>query len=272
VLFLQRKRSQYSWLSKRRSIKASLSKPEGPVSIENSRTSGQCNKDSKVTLDKYMSKNESTKRQSKDNASRIKHQTCYTFCDKGHLSKDCPKTQSLIHKVVNNISHVEPKNDTSTIKMISSPCGSPRTIWVPKQKTCWLTMKDPTRLGYQNLLNQVVGGLRCIGSLSINKKVESLCKYWSNAISRTRYVLILVLEFNLYLFFLFSCKVRNHIASHSKFISLCHMMLLMDLLWSNVFYLNRYTSYLQMRKERKWSITHREIQVIHAYQWMSTNS
>jgi hypothetical protein len=29
------------------------------------------------------------------------------------------------------------------------------------------------------------------------------------------------------------------------------MMLLMALLWSNVFYLNRYTSYLQMRKERK---------------------
>jgi hypothetical protein len=48
-------------------------------------------------------------------------------------------------------------------------------------------------------------------------------------------VLILVLEFNLYLFSLFSCKVRNHIASYSKFISLCHMMLLMALLWSNVF-------------------------------------
>jgi hypothetical protein len=63
------------------------------------------------------------------------------------------------------------------------------------QNTCWLTMKDLTRLGYRNLLNQVVGGLRCIGSLSINKKVESLlycqayeslCKYWSNAISRIR--------------------------------------------------------------------------------------
>jgi hypothetical protein len=63
------------------------------------------------------------------------------------------------------------------------------------QNTCLLTMKDPTRLGYQNLLNQVVGGLRCIESLSINKKVEpllyyqvyeSLCKYWSNAISMTR--------------------------------------------------------------------------------------
>jgi hypothetical protein len=85
-----------------------------------------------VALDKHMSKNESTKRQSKDKASRIKHQTCYTCHDKGHLSRDCPKTQTFIHKVVNSISHVEPKNDTSTIKMISSPCDSSHAIWVPK--------------------------------------------------------------------------------------------------------------------------------------------
>jgi hypothetical protein len=103
------------------------------ISAENSRTSGQCDKDFKVVLDKYMGKNESTKRQCKDKASRVKHQTCYTFCDKGHLSKDYPKTQTLIHKVVNNnISHMEPKNDTSTIEMISSPYDSPRAIWVLK--------------------------------------------------------------------------------------------------------------------------------------------
>jgi hypothetical protein len=108
-------------------------KPNSPVSVENFRTSGQCNKCFKVTLDKYMSKNESTKRKSKDKASRIKHQTCYTYCDKGHFSKDFSKTQTFIHKVKNNdISHVDPKNDTSTIKMISSPCDSPRAIWVPK--------------------------------------------------------------------------------------------------------------------------------------------
>jgi hypothetical protein len=34
--------------------------------------------------------------------------------------------------VNDNISHVKPKNDTSTIKMISSPNDSPRAIWVPK--------------------------------------------------------------------------------------------------------------------------------------------
>jgi hypothetical protein len=82
----------------------------------------------------FISKNKSTKGQSKDKASRIKHQTCYTYHDKGHLSKDYPKTQTFIHKVVNdNIPLVEPKNDTSTTKVISSPCCSPRAIWVPKQ-------------------------------------------------------------------------------------------------------------------------------------------
>jgi hypothetical protein len=85
-----------------------------------------------VALDKYVSKNKSTKRQSKDKASRIKHQTCYTYHDKGHLSKDYPKTQTFIHKVVNNMSHVESKNDTSITKMISSPCDSLCAIWVPK--------------------------------------------------------------------------------------------------------------------------------------------
>jgi hypothetical protein len=86
-----------------------------------------------VTLGKHMSKNESTKRQSKNKANRIKHQTCYTCRDKGHLSKDCPKTQSFIHKVVNaNISYSGPKNDTSTIKVINSPYDSPHGILVPK--------------------------------------------------------------------------------------------------------------------------------------------
>jgi hypothetical protein len=100
---------------------------------ENFRTSGQCNKGFKVALDKHMRKNESAKRHSKDKAIRIKHQICYTFLKKGHLSKNCPKTQTFIHKVVKvNIFHVEPKNDTSITKMISSSCNSPRAIWEPK--------------------------------------------------------------------------------------------------------------------------------------------
>jgi hypothetical protein len=110
-----------------------MSKPDYPVSTENFRTSVQCNKDFKVILDKYMSKNESTKRQSKNKASRIKHQTCYTCRDKCHLSKNYPKIQTFICKVVNdNIPHVGPKNGTSTIKVISSPYNSLRVIWVTK--------------------------------------------------------------------------------------------------------------------------------------------
>jgi hypothetical protein len=48
-------------------------------------------------------------------------------------------------------------------------------------------MKDPTRLGYQNFPGQVVGRLRCIGSLTIKQKnmesllyhqaYEHLCKF-----------------------------------------------------------------------------------------------
>jgi hypothetical protein len=86
-----------------------------------------------VALNKHMSKNESAKRHSKDKASRIKHQIYYTCHGKGYLSKNYPKTQTLIHKVVKvNISHVEPKNDTSIIKMISSSCNSSHVIWVTK--------------------------------------------------------------------------------------------------------------------------------------------
>jgi hypothetical protein len=108
-------------------------KPEYPISTENFRTSRQYNKGFKVAVDKHMSKNKSTKRQFKKKASRIKHQICYTCRDKDHLSKDYPKTQTFIHMVVNNnLSHGKLKNDTSTIKMISSPCNSPCAIWVPK--------------------------------------------------------------------------------------------------------------------------------------------
>jgi hypothetical protein len=108
-------------------------KSEYPVSIKNSRTSGQCNKGFKMSLDKHMRKNKSIKRQFMNKASIIKHQTCYIYRDKCHLSKNCPKTQSFIHNVVKaNISHLGPKNDASTIKVISSPYDSPRGIWVPK--------------------------------------------------------------------------------------------------------------------------------------------
>jgi hypothetical protein len=108
-------------------------KPEYLTSVENLSTSGQYNKGFKVALDKHLSKNESTKRQSKNKASRVKHQTCYTCRDKGHLCNDCPKTETFIHKVINdNIPHVGLNNDTSTTKVISSSDVSTCVIWVPK--------------------------------------------------------------------------------------------------------------------------------------------
>jgi hypothetical protein len=86
-----------------------------------------------VALNKHMSKNESAKRHSKDKASRIKHHICYTCHDKGHLSKNYPKTKTFIRKIAKvNISHVEPKNDTIITKMIGSSCNSHHVIWVPK--------------------------------------------------------------------------------------------------------------------------------------------
>jgi hypothetical protein len=60
-------------------------KVEYLVSAENFGTSGQCNKYFKVALDKHLNKNESIKRQSKNKASRVKHQTYYTCRDKGTL-------------------------------------------------------------------------------------------------------------------------------------------------------------------------------------------
>jgi hypothetical protein len=43
------------------------------------------------------------------------------------------KLKTFIHKIVNiNIPHLGPKNDTGTIKVVSSPCDSHRGIWVPK--------------------------------------------------------------------------------------------------------------------------------------------
>jgi hypothetical protein len=89
---------------------ARFGKPKYPILTENFRTSGQCNKSFKVALNKYMSNNKITKRQSKNKVSRIKHQTCYTCHGIDHLSKNCPKTQTFIHKIVNdNITHLGPK-------------------------------------------------------------------------------------------------------------------------------------------------------------------
>jgi hypothetical protein len=86
-------------------------------------------------------------------------------------------------------------------------------------------MKDPTRFGYQNLLDQVVGDLRCIGSLTIDKEMqfvsssqaqEHICESVSNDFSRKDKCLPLHLNFNLYFFTLLVCIRINHMASFLK--------------------------------------------------------
>jgi hypothetical protein len=80
------------------------------------------------------------------------------------------------------------------------------------------------RFGYQNLLDQVVGGLRFHGSLIIDKKMQSIsscqaqehiCKSLSKVISRKDKCLPLYLHFNLYFFTLFVCIGINHMAGFS---------------------------------------------------------
>jgi hypothetical protein len=64
-----------------------------------------------------------------------------------------------------------PKDDTSTIKMISSPYDSSHAIWVPKHL---LTNHERFNKAWIPKLDKVVGGLIFIRSLIINKKIESL--------------------------------------------------------------------------------------------------
>jgi hypothetical protein len=64
-------------------------KPEYPVLTEKSRTSGQCNKGFKVTLDKHMSMNKSSKRQSKDKVSHL------VFKPKPNAHSMCAQESSL---------------------------------------------------------------------------------------------------------------------------------------------------------------------------------
>jgi hypothetical protein len=86
-------------------------------------------------------------------------------------------------------------------------------------------MKDPTRLGYQSLLDQVVGDLICIGSLIIDKEMqfisssqaqEHICESISNDISRKDKCLPLYLNFNPYFFTFLVCIGINRMTSFLK--------------------------------------------------------
>jgi hypothetical protein len=86
-------------------------------------------------------------------------------------------------------------------------------------------MKNPIRLGYQNLLDQAVSDLRCIEGLTIDKEMKSILRSQaqehigeslSNNVSRKDKCLLLYLNFNLYFSTLRVCITINHMASFLK--------------------------------------------------------
>ena len=65
---------------------------------------------------------------------KIKHRTCYTCREKGHLGKDCPKDNPQISNLV-HYDFTKLRKDqvgTCAIRVINSPRTSIRAIWVPK--------------------------------------------------------------------------------------------------------------------------------------------
>jgi hypothetical protein len=66
--------------------------------------------------------------------SKVKRRICYTCSLKGHLSQDYPKGNKSKPKVVNSTSNVCGKTNIvyDARKVISSPCTSPKVIWLPK--------------------------------------------------------------------------------------------------------------------------------------------
>jgi hypothetical protein len=65
---------------------------------------------------------------------RQKRRLCYTCRLKGHLSQDCPNGNKSKSKLVNSTISMcgKIKNGKDAPKVISSPYGSIKTIWVPK--------------------------------------------------------------------------------------------------------------------------------------------
>jgi hypothetical protein len=74
------------------------------------------------------------KKEEKDHMSKVRRRICYTCRLKGHLSQDCPKGKKSEPKVANSSSNVHIKTNFGydTRELISSPCTSPKAIWVPK--------------------------------------------------------------------------------------------------------------------------------------------
>jgi hypothetical protein len=111
-----------------------------------------------------------------------KSRICYTCRKKGHLGNDCPNGNTPQSNLVHYESHKlrNDKIDTCTMRMISSPQVSTRVIWVPN--ILWLTLKDPTSVGYQKVLAELVGWSSCIEVMTMKKELA----IWYLVMRRTR--------------------------------------------------------------------------------------
>jgi hypothetical protein len=104
---------------------ARFGKPKYLVLVENFRTSGQCNKGFKVALDKYMSKNESTKDNPRTKQVESSIELATLAVTKVTLVRIVLKLKlSFIRLSMIIYLTWDPKNETSTIKVVSSPCDS----------------------------------------------------------------------------------------------------------------------------------------------------
>jgi hypothetical protein len=77
---------------------------------------------------------EQSKGKKKEQMSMAKRRICYTYRLKGYLSQDCrngnKSKSALVHSIIRM--HDKIKNGKDAPKVISSPYGSIKTIWVPK--------------------------------------------------------------------------------------------------------------------------------------------
>jgi hypothetical protein len=71
-------------------------------------------------------------RQEKEQMSKTKRRICYTCRHKEHLSQDCPNGNKSKCELVNSTisMHGKIRNGKDAPKVISSPYGSIKTIWV----------------------------------------------------------------------------------------------------------------------------------------------
>jgi hypothetical protein len=119
-----------SRVSSRKPGGTGFAKPVAPVSLE--KTHMKLNKGFLKAQAKFREKNGSVT--SVNGNGNIKHKTCYTCCQKGHLGKDClnSKNPKLNHVHYSNEKLRSDSNDSSAPKVVVSQRKGTKAIWVPK--------------------------------------------------------------------------------------------------------------------------------------------